>query len=166
MTTIDNIMEAQEYFLEHLTYINGELYWKQNAKSFFMRGKKAGSIGKDGYMCIFSRGKAHKLHRVIFIMHHGFLPNVVDHINGNKLDNRMENLRSASVKENSRNSGTRPTNTSGYKGVYKAMSGKWQACIGVDYKKIYLGVFDTPELAHKVYAEAAKKHHKDFARVV
>lgn len=92
----------------------------------------------------------------------------VDHINGNKLDNRRENLRIANASTNKANCGLRSNNKSGYKGVYKA-SGKrnkqWTASIKVNYEKISLGYFFTPEEAALAYNEAAVKHFGEFAKL-
>ena len=88
---------------------------------------------------------------------------MVDHINGNKRDNRRENLRLCNSSENNRNVGKKSTNTSGFKGVswYKG-EGKWRAQIRVDGKKKHLGYFDDPETAYRSYCRAATKFHGDF----
>lgn len=88
-----------------------------------------------------------------------------DHINGNTLDNREENLRSATNAQNTQNQGLRLDNTSGYKGVtWDKRDKKWKAQIEANGKGKSLGNFDTPELAYQAYCEAAKKLHGEFAR--
>lgn len=87
----------------------------------------------------------------------------VDHINGNKLDNRRANLRICTIAENTRNSAKSRNNKSGFKGVCTAPRGKWRAQIYRDKKAFYLGTFRTPEEAHAAYCEAAKKLHGEFA---
>lgn len=91
---------------------------------------------------------------------------VVDHINGNTLDNRIENLRICSHKENIRNSKKCKNNTSGYTGVffYKRTK-RWQSCIGVNNKIINLGYYDTKEEAALAYNEAAIKYFGEFAKL-
>lgn len=87
----------------------------------------------------------------------------VDHIDGNGLNNRRENLRLASPSQNARNRSIQKNSTTGYKGV--SPKGKsYQARITIDGNTICLGTFPTPELAALAYAEAALKHHKEFAR--
>lgn len=93
----------------------------------------------------------------------GFL---IDHIDGNSLNNRRSNLRLATRQENNRNRKKSKNNTSGYKGVcFDKYKKKWVATIGVDGKVIWLGRFKTPELAYEAYCEAAIKYHGEFARL-
>lgn len=101
------------------------------------------------------------MHRVIMKARKG---QEIDHANGNKLDNRKNNLRFCSKSDNQRNKGLQSNNTSGYKGVTKNPNGKWRAQIKVKSKRIYLGTFPTKELAHEVYKKAAIKYHGEFAR--
>lgn len=89
---------------------------------------------------------------------------IVDHVNGDGLDNRRSNLRLATHGQNMANSKMRSNNTSGFKGVsLDRQSGKWRAQIQHNKKRILLGCFDDPELAHKAYCEAAIKYHGEFA---
>lgn len=91
----------------------------------------------------------------------------VDHINGNKLDNRKSNLRIATASTNKANCGLRKSNTSGYKGVsiQKGRTKKWAAQIKVDYNRIHLGYFYTKEEAALAYNEAALKYFGEFAKL-
>lgn len=87
-----------------------------------------------------------------------------DHINGNGLDNRRENLRLATKSQNNANRRISKNNKSGYKGVsWHKASGKWVAGIKVNGKSINLGGYDTPEQAHKAYCDAAIKYFGEFA---
>ena len=89
----------------------------------------------------------------------------VDHVNGNKLDNRRSNLRHATRSQNEQNKGLIASNTSGYKGVtFHKQTGKWQAVIGANNKSHYLGLHQTAELAHAAYCAEAKRLHGDFMR--
>ena len=90
----------------------------------------------------------------------------VDHINGNKLDNRKENLRLATNQQNQHNVGKRKNNTSGYKGVswYRKRK-KWKAAIKHNKKSIHLGYYDTPEEASRAYDKAAVEFFGEFAHL-
>lgn len=88
-----------------------------------------------------------------------------DHINGNKLDNRKENLRHCTKTENMRNRGKQNNNTSGYKGVFWSIRAKrWRAQIVIERKAIHLGLFDTPEDAHTAYKLAEEAYFGDFVK--
>lgn len=108
-----------------------------------------------------------KMHRVVMervlgrVMQKG---EVVDHINGNGLDNRRQNLRLATNAQNLMNRKANSNNTSGYKGVTLVKGRKkWVAKIKRNYKLYNLGYFNTPEEAHEAYCKAADELHKDFA---
>lgn len=90
----------------------------------------------------------------------------VDHENHNTLDNRNGNLRRASPNQNQWNSGKRPINTSGFKGVgwYKKYK-KWRAQIQANGVNRHIGYFDTPEAAHAAYCVEAERLHGDFAKL-
>lgn len=104
-------------------------------------------------------------HRVIWAIHYGEWPeNEVDHINGNKTDNRIENLRIATPSENRCNRGKQRNNTSGYKGVYfNKRSNSWYAEIRKSGIKKYLGSAKTPEEAHKIYVANLVNYHGSFS---
>lgn len=89
----------------------------------------------------------------------------VDHINGDRLDNRRINLRQCSHSQNTKNQKRRVTNTTGFKGVSKGRAGRFRACIVVDGKSIEIGRFANPIHAAIAYDEAAKVHHGEFARL-
>lgn len=88
---------------------------------------------------------------------------MVDHIDGDGLNNQRSNLRICNHSQNGRNQGRCASNTSGIKGVTRN-KGKWVAQISLMGKQIYIGCFDTPEEAGAAYREAARKFHGEFAR--
>ncbi len=128
---------------------------------------EAGYITKNGYRAIGIRVDKRftliKCHRLAWFFVYGELPESIDHINGDKLDNSISNLRSCNHKENSRNRKTPKNNTSGYKGVYWSKPHKkWGASIGYNRKTYHLGFFDCPKEASEVYKLKAMKLFGEF----
>lgn len=139
----------------------GDLYWKvQQGKARI--GVKVGRVAFNGYVTTSYKGKKMYAHRVVFLMVHGYLPKAIDHIDGDKTNNRPANLRAATYAQNHQNiRRAMSSNKSGYLGVYyNKVRQKWQAAIQVAGKAMYLGLYLTPEEAHNAYIEAKRKHHQ------
>nr|WP_313659107.1 HNH endonuclease [Achromobacter ruhlandii] len=118
-------------------------------------------IRRGGYVVRFVAGQTIFLHREVMKPAAGLM---VDHINGDKLDNRRENLRVCTNAQNSMNQRRSAGNTSGFKGVRRnAVGRKWEAIIKCDGKQHYLGVFDDPRVAAHAYNRAAIQLFGDFA---
>ncbi len=102
-------------------------------------------------------------------MHHAILPRndlVIDHIDGNKVNNQKSNLRYASVLNNTRNQTIRKDSSCGYKGVYFSLQkNKWHARIKTSTKRLHLGFFDSSKEAAKAYNQAAIKYFGQFANL-
>jgi len=122
-------------------------------------------LDRDGYV-IRGGGRARlptvRLHRVVMKAQRG---QEVDHINGDKLDNRKENLRFVTRAQNTVNSPMRATNTTGYKGVRRNKGQYWAAFIRVNGKQRHLGHFATAEEAARAYDEAAFAEWGEFAHL-
>ena len=129
-------------------------------------GSRAGTNGNsDGYCQIMIDGRLYQAHRLAWLYMTGECPKAeIDHINCDRADNRIVNLRQADRFGNTRNTKKRNDNTSGFKGVQWHACGKWRAMIGVNGKKKHLGLFKTKEAAFEAYVAAAKKYHGEFAR--
>ena len=128
-------------------------------------GDVAGSIGSNRYLQLQINKRKYYVHRIVFLWHHGYLPELLDHIDGNPLNNRIENLRLATPAENIWNARTPKTNTSGAKGAsWHKKSSKWQVRICINSKEKHIGLFEDFELAELVAIMAREKYHGDFAK--
>lgn len=125
-----------------------------------LAGDVAGTINAGGYLQIGVAGKLNYGHRLAFLYMTGEIPEVADHINGVRTDNRWVNLRAADYTLNGENRRNRPSGSNPLLGVtWIAGRGKFKAQIGVGKRKIYLGYFTTPEEAHQVHLTAKRDLH-------
>lgn len=141
--------------------ITGVLRWllpKQGRR----RNGPAGSEQSMGYVVVMIDGQRYQAHRIIWYLITGDWI-MVDHRNGDGYENRIDNLRPATMQENGWNS--RGYAASGYKGVYATKSGKWTARIKIGGKIINFPSRATAEEAHADYCAAAIEHHGAFARL-
>lgn len=126
---------------------------------------------KIGYMTICIFNQKIYLHKVIWVMANKRYPvERIDHIDGNRLNNSLDNLREVSHADNCRNVGTQADTISKSMGVRQHKTGRWSAYINPNKKQIHLGMYDEKEQAIKAFQEAAKSfgfhenHGKRFAR--
>jgi len=153
-STVDGLLSKFELREDGFYYRDMSSQPKRKTLSF----RKAGSVS-NGYRVIWLNGRLHREHRVIYYIHHGIAPAVIDHINRNKLDNRISNLRAATKAENSVNTPIRKNNTSGITGVsWDKAKRLWRSHVKVDGKQLFLGRFrDVAEAAKAV--EIARKSY-------
>lgn len=154
MKTIPN--EARERI--SYNHETGAFVWcKENNFHKRLTGESAGTV-RDGYLIIKLSGTPYFAHRIAWFLMTGEQPNVIDHINGNKLDNRFSNIRNVTCSENAKNHGKK-INKSGLPcGVRLMPSGRFQARLICDKKLISLGTFNTVQEAEQAYkAERANK---------
>jgi hypothetical protein len=158
-------MVTQKRLHELFSYQDGNLVRNITVASQAKKGSIAGSPHNKGYVQVYVDGKNCLLHRLIFLWHYGYIPKIIDHINGNRCDSRIENLREATSSQNQQNKKVNCTNVLGLKGaVYHPQKMKWQGRIHVNKKKISLGYFNTAEEAHEAYKKAAVDFFGKFAR--
>tara|TARA_R110000772_G_scaffold7665_2_gene25848 strand:+ start:4158 stop:4649 length:492 start_codon:yes stop_codon:yes gene_type:complete len=150
---------------ELFEYVDGTLVRKVTVGPRGKAGMTVGGSNGNGYMKVQINGKFYQNHRLIFLMHHGYLPKQVDHIDNDPLNNRIENLREASRAENSWNAGVSSTNTSGYKGVgFFKQTGRWRVRVKQHGKTHHGGLYDTAEEANEVAMALREELHGEFVR--
>lgn len=148
---------------ERVRYEDGVLYWTRPDQKRNI-GRRVGKLDKHGYLRLHpARGKMVSVHRLIFFMFHGWFPEIVDHRDGNRLNNRIENLRAATPCENMRNVKLSTRNKSGVKGVRPA-GDKWIAMIRVNRRLKHLGTFPDKFEAICARKSAERIHYGEFAR--
>lgn len=138
---------TQEYLRELFDYIDGELVWKKKShpKSPIKIGTVAGCISNGhGYRQVYVDGRLNYVHRLIWVYHYGRLASdiQIDHIDHNRTNNSLSNLRLSSSLENNQNQSRSSNNTSGCTGVFwNKQKGKWWARGILHSKQIHLGFY-------------------------
>jgi hypothetical protein len=154
----------QDRFNEVFEYRDGVLHWKVTLSNVAQAGKVAGCKSTNTYGSVMVDGTAHCIHRVIFCMHHGYMPEQVDHIDGNRKNNAIENLRPATNALNCLNKGAQSNNKLGVKNVcWSKQNKKWFVQVSVKGKRVVSKFFDDLDLADLVATMAREKYHGAFA---
>jgi hypothetical protein len=170
-----NDLPSPEYLRQRLSYDpeTGRLYWRYHEKmptrwNSRWTGVAAGRISQCGYNQVAIYGIRYPSHRIIWAMSYGAWPNgEIDHIDGNRLNNRLGNLRDVSRTENSRNMALRHDSTSGITGVcWDKNRSKWIAQIRVNRIRLNLGRFNSFEeaIAARKAAEIEFAFHQNHGR--
>lgn len=131
---------------------DGSLIWKIKPNKSIEPGAKVGAPDVHGYIQVMYLRKNYKLHRLIYLWHHGELPKMIDHINRNRSDNRIENLRAADDSLNNNNS-VHSWGKSRFRGVSPMPNGKFR----VQFQGKYLGLFETEKEASDFYEATRRK---------
>jgi len=146
---------TQQEALRLFVYASGTLTWRDT-------GKRAGSLKRNGYYLVQHKGKFIGLHRIIFLMHNGYLPEMVDHIDRDNQNNVIENLRAATRAQNGMNSKFYANNTTGARNVYRDKR-KYAVRLQLNGKLTSFGNFEELELADLVAQEARNKFYGPYA---
>lgn len=155
-------MLTQERLKEFFNYnLEDGLFTRLKYAGNSAKGTVVGTHHADGYLSMEIDKKGYLLHRLAWLYIHGELPIIqIDHIDGNRANNKLSNLREATTFENAQNRKTPSNNSSGYLGVYfKVTQNKWCAKIDVNNRRHYLGMFDSALEASVAYVEAKLRLH-------
>jgi hypothetical protein len=147
---------------ELFRYENGKLFRIVDCGNTSL-GEEAGWTTAYKYKAVCIDYKCYLIHKLIYLMHYGVWPKIIDHINGNRSDNRIENLRVASISENAFNQKITKRNTSGCKNVsWDINKCKWVVRL-TKSKKVKQWYIEDYELAELLAHEARELYHGDFA---
>ncbi|TQE92541.1 MAG: hypothetical protein FKY71_19880 [Spiribacter salinus] len=179
MALLDDTL-SQEEVRERFTYNpkTGEFFHKHRPRSMFSsdrdwkkwntryEGNLAGARSYYGYWRIIINRRHYMAHRIAWLWVHGeWPPEDIDHINGDRTDNRISNLRLATRSQNIMNSKRRRTNRSGVKGVrWIPARRKWRAEVGLEGDSHYIGEFDDLRAAEAAVMAARGELHGEFCR--
>lgn len=154
----------EEFVARILAYdaASGDFSWKESRNGRALKGGVAGSLNQDGYIAIRIDGIAYLAHRLAFLFMTGAMPtDHVDHINGERADNRWKNLRAVSREVNAQNQRrAAKRNKSGRLGVILTDSGRFRAQIASRGQTYSLGTFSCPDAAHRAYVDAKRVLHE------
>ena len=154
-------MITQERLKELFSYNDGQFVCNKTGK--VKRGTPI--TNQHRYHRLSVDGKAYSLHRLVYIYHYGVAPKVIDHIDNDRSNNRIENLREVTQQQNCLNRVRHQNNKSGHKNVYwQANCKKWNVAMSVGGVRKEFGMFSNLELAALVAEEARDKYHGTFAR--
>ena len=158
--------KLQKLYKKHFNYNSktGVMTWKEPMSKRISVGDLVGTINDKGYRCVTFKKQSLKVHRIAYIMHYGIEPNIIDHDNRVKDDNRISNLTNTTTSGNLRNAKKSSNNTSGVTGVRKNTKGdRWVASIYDNGKNRHLGVYVDIDDAIKARKKAEKVlgYHKN-----
>lgn len=133
--------------------------------TWIKNNKIAGHITPYGYRIIGIKAKYIMSHKLAWLYQYGYMPQFIDHINGNRADNRISNLREATRMQNNQNANIRKDNKTGVKGVtLRKDNGKYRAILKCNKQTINVGQFNTLDEAKEAMQKAREYYHGEFAK--
>ena len=148
------------------SYEDGKLIWKTDRGSQKVKGQEAGCFLPTGYKVVTIRdlcGQTY-VHRIVFYLFNNYMPEMVDHINNNPSDNRIENLRACNRSQNFMNKPAHKNSTTKHKNVYfNKRLNTFFVQIKADGKRMYVGGIKSIEEANKIAIDMRNKYHTEFA---
>lgn len=145
-------------------YKDGALYWKEDRSNHIKAGAPAGSVRRGGYVYVYFKGRTYPVHRLIWAMHGNPPAETIDHINRNPSDNRIENLRAATKNQQLFNTGLRPNNKSGIKGVsWRKDANAWRGQVNFRGKAYCAGTFQDKQDCAEAVKALRERLHGEFA---
>ncbi|QZI86138.1 putative AP2/ERF domain-containing protein [Vibrio phage 15E36.1] len=143
--------------IELFEHNDGALIYKSKpSNSKIEIGDVAGTVNKQGYLVVrvsvSGSSKLLKVHRVLFYLYHGYLPKVIDHLDGNRLNNKEDNIVESTPRSNASN--MKCHRDGKLLGTTELTNGTWQSQIWWDERNVFLGAFETEEEAHTTYLTA------------
>lgn len=151
-------MLTQQEIKNLFDYQDGIIYWKFSRSGIKDNGNGAGNLRNSGYKVVRINGKGYAVHRLIWIMFNGNIPDLmlIDHIDRNKSNNNIENLRLATYQENNRNNSSK-----GFS--WEPDRKTFRVAIKIDKKTKFIGRYETILDARAAYLRARRKHFGEFA---
>ncbi len=155
---------TQEYLKDVYEYQDGELI-RKHRQGNKQAGTTVGCMQKIGYKITVINKKFFYLHRLIFMFHNGYMPSSIDHIDGNKSNNKIENLRPCNASENLSNRSNQSNSKSRHKNVYWLKSrSQWVVALNANNKKHHIGYYNDINQAIQAASTARLNLHGNFAR--
>lgn len=150
---------------DYIELIDHAPHWKVDRPNGVKAGDIVGGKPNNQYLRVSINGTRYKLHRIIFYLYHGYVPDHIDHIDGNTLNNSIDNLRPATHQQNMMNLKVSRLNKTGVKGVtFESKNNSWKVRISKNGKRHYIGNYRCFIDACSARFRAEKAMHGDFRR--
>jgi hypothetical protein len=156
-------MLTQEFVIDLFSYEEGKLLWKKKTGKSVVIGKEAGFLDRHGYRRVRLNNKYEGVHRIIFLMFHVYLPQIIDHVDRDVSNNKIENLRGCTKSQNEMNRSKYSCNKTGHKNIHKNKRNKFVVEFKIKGKERFQKEFDSLEEAVKVAIQKRNELHGAFA---